>query len=312
MSLMRAQRRRSRHAFPVRFAKLGPAMANEDETKVGPRGFWTRAKEEAKRVSDRVAANAANLAGRAATASQSVQASEAYQRAREATAAARTRLESAAAEMQDRAKEAGETARVVVTTLASAANDLDDEEALTERFRAALAPLGGQLDCKADAVALGFLAKRGIGVGEVTGTEIFYLRPDGPVRAQIRVNAMTGRVARLAMGASTGGYVACLYGPRDALSRPTQRRGGDVGVVVASLGFFRATAHGDRVAHGWMVGMSAGLSFGIPILSDLVAFELDEQLQGGFALDRARAEKIEEIIERAPDRPGRRQLAKRL
>ncbi len=280
-------------------------MAEDDDAKVGPRSFWSQARDQAKRVSDRVAANAADLAEAAAT-------SDVFQRAKEATEAARARLGSAAAEVQEVARDAGETARIVITALASAPNDLDDEDALAMRFQSALEPLAQQLDREAQAVAIGYLGRRGIGVAEVMGTEIFYLRPDGPVRAQLRVNTISGRVARLAMGASTGAYVACLYGPRDALSRPTQRRGGDVGVMVASIGFFRATAAGERVAHGWMVGVNAGLGLGIPILSDLVAFEFNEQLQGGFALSKARSDAIEAIIQGAPDRSGRRQMAMRL
>ena len=287
-------------------------MADDDESKVGPRGFWAQAREQAKKVQDRVAANAADLADAAAGATQSLQTSDVYQRAKEATESARAKIESAAADVQDKAREAGETARTVITAIAMAEQHLDDEVALARSFKEALEPLAGQLDRQAHAVAIGYLTKRGIGVAEVSGTEMFYLRPDGPVRAQLRVNTIAGRVARLAMGASTGAYLACFYGPRDALSRPTSRRGGDVGVVIASIGFFRATATGDRVARGWMVGLSAGVSIGIPILSDFVAFELDEQLQGGLALDKAQSEPIEAIIGGAPDRPRRRQLANRL
>ena len=61
-----------------------------------------------------------------------------------------------------------------------------------------------------------------------------------------------------------------------------------------------------------MVGLSAGLGIGIPILSDLVAFEFDEQLRGGVSLDKSLSEPIEAILERAPDRSRRRQLAMRL
>ncbi len=287
-------------------------MVQDEDSKVGPRGIWAQARAQAKKVQDRVAANAAELAEAAAGATQSIQSSEVYQRAKNATEAARAKIESAAADVQDKAREAGESARTVITALASAERHLDDEIALARSFREALEPLSGQLDREADAVAIGYLAKRGIGVAEVSGTEMFYLRPDGPVRAQLRVNAISGRVARLAMGASTGAYLACFYGARDTLSRPTSRRGGDVGVVIASIGFFRATGAGDRVARGWMVGLSAGLSIGIPILSDFVAFDFDEQLQGGLALEKAQSEPIEDIILQAPDRVRRRQLVNRL
>ena len=287
-------------------------MAADDESKVGPRSFWAQAREQAKKVSDRVAANAADLADAASGMGEAIQGSGVYQQAKQATEAARARIGSAAADVQERAKEAGETARLVITTLAQAPGDLENEDALVERFKTALDPLAGQLDREAAAVAIGYLSKSGIGVAEVSGTEIFYLRPDGPVRAQIRVNSMSGRVARLAMGASTGAYLACFYGPRDALSRPIHRRGGDVGVLVASIGFFRGTSAGDRSANGWMVGVSAGLTLGIPILSDLVAFEFDEQLLGGFSLAKDKSLDLEAIIERAPDRARRRQMAQRL
>ncbi len=287
-------------------------MTEEDKSKLEGLGFWAQARERAKRqaqrVSERIAANAADLAGAASEATRSIQESEVFERVRQATESARARLEAAATDVQERAQEAGETARIVITTLASAADDLQEEDALTMHFKKALEPLASQLDRQANAVAIGYLAQRGIGISEVTGTEIFYVRPDGPVRAQLRVNSMSGRTARLALGASTGAYVSCLYGPRDALSRPTQRRGGDVGVLVASIGFFRATAAGDRVARGWMVSLSAGLGLGIPILSDLTAFELDEHLQGGFSLDKSASEDIEAIIQQAPDRLRRRQL----
>ena len=287
-------------------------MARDDESKVGPRSWWAQAQQQAKRASDRLAANAADLAQAAADAGQSIGSSEVFQRAKQTTDAARVRIETAAAEVQDRAQQVGETARIVISALASAPADLHDEAALVKRFRTALDPLAGQLDSQAHAVAIGYLAQQGAGVADVTGTEMFYLRPDGPVRAQLRVNSIRGRVARLAIGASTGAYVACFYGPRDALSRPTHRRGGDVGVMVASIGFFRATAAGARVARGWMVGLSAGLGLGIPILSDLQAFEFYEHLEGGFSLEKGRSEPVEAIIQRAPDRVRRRQLAERL
>ncbi|MEL7369184.1 MAG: hypothetical protein AAFN74_09755 [Myxococcota bacterium] len=286
-------------------------MAADEESKVGRLGFWAQARAQAKRVSDRVAANAADIAEAASAASQTLQDTPAFQKAREATDAARARIESAASDVQDIARDVGETARTVITNLAAAPAELEDEGALVQRFSDALQPLSGQLDREANAIAIGYLGRSGIGVAEMTGTEMFYLRPDGPVRAQLRVSAMRGRAARLAVGASTGAYLACFYGPRDALSRPLHRRGGDVGVMIASIGFFRATA-GERVARGWMVGLSAGVGLGIPILSDFVAFELEDTPQGGFALDKHRSEAIEEIIASAPDRVRRRQLAQRL
>ncbi|MEM7677586.1 MAG: hypothetical protein AAF449_16425 [Myxococcota bacterium] len=287
-------------------------MAQDEESKVGRPGFWAQARAQAKRMSDRVAANASDIAEAASAASQTLQGTPVFQKAREATGAARARIESAAADVQDMARDVGETAKTVITNLAAAPAELEDEGALVQRFSDALQPLSGQLDREANAIAIGYLGRSGIGVAEMTGTEMFYLRSDGPVRAQLRVSAMSGRAARLAAGASTGAYLACFYGPRDALSRPLHRRGGDVGVMIASIGFFKATAGGNRTAQGWMVGLSAGVGLGIPILSDLVAFELEDTPQGGFALDKSRSSSIEEMIASAPDRLRRRQLAQRL
>lgn len=218
-----------------------------------------------------------------------------------------------AATAREKAQKAGETTRFVIESLANAPEDRDHLPALTERFVRALRGLEGQLDNQATAIAIGFLGGGGVGVSQMAGTEIFYLRPDGPVRGQLRVSAVSGQVARLALGASTGAYAACLYGDRDVLSRPTRRRGADVDILVASIGFFRVESHReDRRANGWMVGLGAGLGVGVPILSELSGFDLTEAVQGSFPVDEKAVASVEAIVRAAPDRKMRRRIAQAL
>lgn len=220
------------------------------------------------------------------------------------------RLSGVAVTAREKAQKATETTRYVIESLSNAPEDRDHLGALMERFIRALSGLEGQLDREATAIAIGFLRGGGAGIAQMAGTEIFYLRPDGPVRGQLRVSAISGQVARLAVGASTGAYAACLYGDRDVLSRPTKRRGADAGILVASIGFFRVEAHrADRGASGWMVGLGAGVGLGVPILSDLSGFQLSESVQGSFPLDERAATRIEEVVVKAPDRGVRRRIA---
>ncbi|MEQ8280953.1 MAG: hypothetical protein RMA76_36260 [Deltaproteobacteria bacterium] len=233
--------------------------------------------------------------------------------ARTATSDLGDKLAGVAATAREKAAKAGETTRFVIESLGNASEDRDHLPGLTQRFVRALSGLEGQLDREATAVAIGYLGGGGVGVSQMAGTEIFYLRPDGPVRGQLRVSTVSGQVARLAFGASTGAYAACFYGDRDVLSRPTRRRGADVEILVASIGFFRVESHrDDRRAAGWMVGLGAGVGLGVPILSELSGFDLTEAVQGSFPLDARDAATIEAVVKSAPDRGVRRRIAQAL
>ena len=233
--------------------------------------------------------------------------------ARAAAGDLQEKLAGAAEVARERAQKAGETAKDIIELLGNAPEDKNHQAALIERYVRAMSGVEGQVDREATAIAIGFLRGGGVGVSQMAGTEIFYLRPDGPVRGQIRVSATAGRVARLAFGASTGAYVACFYGDRDVLARPTMRRGADVEILVASLGFFRVESHReDRRASGWLIGLGAGVGLGVPILSELSGFELSESIQGSFPLDENAARPIEAIVAKGPDRSVRRRIASAL
>ena len=276
-----------------------------------PQGRWAqRLADSAQRVtrdlSERLAANAAELASAAANASEELRRSEAFHQARE-------RARQAAGVAQKKAVEGGLLAKSLMELLAKAPEELDTPPILIERFTALLPSLSGQLDREADAVALGYLRGAGAGVAEVAGTEVLYLRGEGPIRGHLRVSSLAGKVARLSIGASTAAYAACLYGQRAALARPGRRRGADAGVLVASLGFFRVmSTRGDRLASGWMAGLGAGVGLGIPILSDLSAFELADETIGALQLERKDSDEIEDALMDAPDRTWRRKLARKL
>lgn len=263
-----------------------------------------KAQAWAKDAGDKIQNNAAELGAQ-------VDGSEAWGKVRAAAGTAKGKAQDAAKAAQDKTREAGETARKLISSLGNAPHDLDDPLALAARFVEALEAVEGQLDSRAEAVAIGYLGGGGAGVVGMSGTEVFYLRPDGPLQAHLRVSQVTGREARLSIAASTGAYVACFYGLREVLARPARRRGVDAEVLVASLGFLRLEAN-DKRAGGWMAGLSAGLGLGVPIVSNFAAFDLEEQPIGGVKLSTEQSRPIEEIIAGSSDRSWRRRIAKAL
>ena len=230
-----------------------------------------------------------------------------------AARAARDLSDRVARGAREQAEKAQEAAQKLVIALGGATGDADSAEATLSRFVEGISAVRSQLDREATAVAVGSLTGGGAGVAHLIGTELFYLRPDGPLQGHLRVSQITGREAHLAAGASSGGYAACFYGPREALARPMRRRGADVGIIVASLAFLRLDAPGtDKRAGGWMLGLSLGVGLGVPILSSLSAVELHETPLAGHKLERAAAKKLETLLSEAPDRPWRRRIAQAL
>jgi hypothetical protein len=123
---------------------------------------------------------------------------------------------------------------------------------------------------------------------------------------------MEGRGARLAAGAARLAYAGSLYGEAPQLAEPLTRRGADVGVALAGFRFFRAVSPERRAVAGWWLVISAGLNIGVPILSDLGAFELADASLGEHPLTDAEVARIEAALAAAPDRAWRRGVAQRL
>lgn len=204
-------------------------------------------------------------------------------------------------------------ARRLIELLEQAPTDAKDKDRLLLRFLDALPIVSGQLDREANAVVVGYLGEAGVGVQAVRGVEIRYVRGGEDHPPLLRVSRIEGRGARLSAGAATSGYAGCLYGQPEVISSSVSRRGADVGVAVAGFSFFSATLPGAQVsAGGWWLSLNAGLTLGVPILSDLGAFELEEVELGSFDVDPVGAERVEAILAAAPDRSWRRGLAKRL
>lgn len=227
-----------------------------------------------------------------------------------ATRAARGLSDRVTRSARQRAEKAQEAAQKLAIALGGVARDADSPEATLSRFVEGISAVRPQLDREATAVAIGTLTGGGAGLAHLFGNELFYLRPDGPLQGHLRVSQVSGREAHLAAGASSGAYAACFYGPREALARPMRRRGADVGIIVASLGFLRLDVPGtSQRAGGWMLGLSFGVGLGVPILSSLSAIELNESPVAGHKLDRTSAKKLESILAEAPNRNWRRKIA---
>lgn len=218
------------------------------------------------------------------------------------------------------AQSAGETiarvqadAEVVVGALDAASSTPEDRAVVVESALRAFEKVGPQLDLLADAVAVGTIQEAGAGVASIQGTELVFVPADGPVRAQLRVNRIVGQSARLAIGGQVGAYAAAFYGPRSLLVRSLHRRGADLGLIALSLGFFR-TSHpsAPEFGAGWLIELAAGLNFGIPILSDLSAFELEEVTLAQYSLEAEETEALDAALASAPDRAGRRKVARLL
>lgn len=296
----------------------GRASAAADEARA-----WSRRMVESERVREareRLAASPVWL--ETARAAGRVRQSDAWKRVEESASRAAERARETARGAGDRLERARHELEALVGALDRAGRAPDDRATVLRSAVEAFERAGPHLDLLADAVAVGVLQEAGAGVASIQGTELLFVPADGPVRAQLRVARIIGQSARLAVGGQVGGYVAAFYGPRDLMVRPLDRRGADLGVLVASLGFFRATAsaHGSvdpaagpptrqRCAGGWIVELAAGAALGIPILSDLSAFELEEVGLASYSLTAAEAEPIDSALAQAPDRPQRRKVA---
>jgi hypothetical protein len=230
--------------------------------------------------------------------------------AEDVAGAGASRVRVAAERASSSARDIAVSAQHIVSILQSASEDATRADRLLARFIEALGHVKPQLDARADGVVIGYFGQGGVALQRVSGVEIGYVRGERP---QIRVSRLDGKGARLAAGVATSAYAGCLYGDPAILSRPLVRRGADVGVAVAAIGFFRAsTEEASGTAGGWLVSLSAGLNVGVPILSDLSAFEIFESPLGGAALTPMQAAEIESLLAEAPDRSWRRGIAQSL
>lgn len=211
------------------------------------------------------------------------------------------------------ARDVGAQARQLIELLERAPEDAKDHQRLLSRFLDALPIVSSQLDREADAVIIGYLGEAGAGLQTVRGIEIRYVKKSAEDEALLRVSRIEGRGARLAVGAATSGYAGCMYGLSEIVASSVTRRGADVGVAVAGFGFFSASVQGARAsAGGWWLSLNAGLNIGVPILSDVGAFELEEIELGSFDLSPEEAARIDAVLAASPDRSWRRGLARRL
>ncbi|MBX2810607.1 MAG: hypothetical protein KTR25_02305 [Myxococcales bacterium] len=245
---------------------------------------------------------------------EQVRASDAWQAIEIRAEKVRSNTQAMARETGQRFEKAQKDIEKLLATLDEAGRYPDERARVIHLATQAFELAGPYLDLLADAVAVGSVQEAGVGLASLQGTELYFVPPDGPVRAQLRVHRMVGQTARLAVGGQVGTYVAALYGSRDLLVRNMHRRGADLGLIALSLGFFRATAMESTLHHagGWLVELAAGLSFGIPILSDMSTFELEEISLSIYSLENEESAAIEEAIAQAPDRSMRRAVARRL
>jgi hypothetical protein len=266
-------------------------------------------------IAAEVQKNAKSIGEMAKESAKTIQESDAYAKAKEAAESARDKVLEAAESASEKAQKMSATAKRLVGALDSAETDCQDRDAFVASVTALLPDVAPQLDAKAPALGFGYLAEVGAGVAGVTGVEILYVRPADGERAMLKVARMEGKSARLAVGASSNAYAVCLYGEPVILKSATKRRGADVEVIVASIGFFKVTstmAAPDQRAGGWLAGLGAGLNIGIPILSDLTAFEIEEQIIEKITLTDVEVSALEAALTEAPDRSTRRKIAKAL
>ncbi len=268
--------------------------------------WWSKAQALAERLGTSVSENAQKLADEAAQ-------GEAWKQVKAATESVKTSARRAAENAGEKAQQAGATAQKIAQCLLTASQTIDEPQILVAQTLEALSGLKGQLDTHAQAVAVGFLKGGGIGAQDLDGLQVLYLRPDGPIRAHLRVSQIQARFVRLALGASAGAYVACLYGDREALAQPMTWRGGDAGLWVASVALFKAESNRtEKKAAGWWMSVSAGLGLGVPLLSELGGFVTKEQLIGGAKLEHQLSEPLEALLAEAPDRARLRAVASKL
>lgn len=215
----------------------------------------------------------------------------------------------------DRQTEMRASAQKWMDLFEEARRHADHPQRLVVPLAHALEGVCGQLDGEARAVAVGLFRQSGVGRSQVDGSRITYVRPEGPARGQIRLGDVFGTSTALSAGVAATGFAACLYGERTALMEPLRWRGGDAGVLVASVGFFRADfepvrPHVDTPV-GWSIGVELGLGLGLPILSEIGGFDVRERVVGSGMISRE-AEPLEQVLSRAPDRRWLRSGALRL
>jgi hypothetical protein len=293
-----------------------------------PRGF-SELFRDAKQLAESAGLNLQELAEAVVSSAQSfaeeLEKSEAWGQAKNVVEAGRdavrTATERAASSARVAAERASSSVRDVrdqatrlVELLRSIGEHATDRAHLVDRFVEAAPGVAPQLDSAARAVVIGVLGEAGVGVHTLTGTELRYVRALGAEGARLVVSRLEGRGARLSAGAATSAYAGCLYGDPAVLAGQLRRRGADVGVAVAGFTFFRAEdpRDADARAGGWWVSLNAGLNLGIPILSDLAAWELDEVELGHVPLDAEDVDRIEAALSAAPDRGMRRSVAEKL
>lgn len=281
-----------------------------DEKKTGP---WADLFDKAGKIAQDLATEVQKNAKAIGEMAKDLTETEAFAKAKEVAENARQQVMDAAEKTSEKAQKMGATAKKLGATLNTAATDCQDRDAFVQKITGLMPDVAVQFDQKAQAIGFGYLAEAGAGVAGVTGIEVLYVRPADGEKALLKVARIEGKSARLAVGASSNAYAVSLYGEPVVLKSATKRRGADVEVLVASIGFFSITsamaAPGQR-AGGWLVGIGAGLNIGIPILSDLTAFEIEEQIIEKITLTDEEVRELEEAVKEAPDRSTRRKIAK--
>lgn len=216
--------------------------------------------------------------------------------------------------VQERQTELRASAEKWVALFDQARHHADDPTRIIHPLAATLESLRRQLDREAQAIVVALVRESGVGRADVDGSRITYVRPEGPARGQIRVSDVYGTAAALAAGVAASGFAACLYGERTSLMEPLRWRGADAGVLVTSIGFFRADFEPARehldTPVGWSVGIELGVGLGVPILSEIGTFDLHERVVGSSLVARE-ASPLEDVLRNAPDRRLLRLAAQR-
>jgi hypothetical protein len=202
-----------------------------------------------------------------------------------------------------------------VALFEQARRQADAPASIIDPLGTVLESMHGQLDRRAKAVCIGLVRQSGVGRSNVDGSRITYVRPEGPARGQIRFGDIYGHTTSLAAGVAASGFAACLYGDRIALMEALRWKGGDAGLLVASVGLFRADFDPPRPASdsssGWSFGIELGVGVGVPLISDIGAFDLRERVVGS-AMVASESKSLEAILDKAPDRRLLRAASQRL
>lgn len=270
--------------------------------------LWSRAKAQAGALGDQLGQAALRAGARIQELDQEALLAQAQVSAADLAG----RVMSTAAGLRQQAGQLGDAAQQIAKALALAGQHAEEPEALLANLSECLSPLAGQIDGRSQAVAVGYLASSGAGTQPIQGSELFFLRADGPARAQLRFQRIFGRYRRLSVGASAGAYLMCAYGPREGLARAMERRGKDAGLSVASLSVMQFYLRGQpaRETSAWALGLSAGLSLGLPLISDFAQVELQLEPEGHHPLSTAQSDRIEALLADAPDRGLLRRLSR--